>query len=92
MNGRRRCCYDCYLRTREIRSHIIEAIGGLLRVPLIDGNRTHRYFGRRCHVEGAEVLEKIARGVPVEIRTVTRELAYGNDRRAAKYEKDVTSL
>ena len=45
-----------------------EVISGTLRDPHIDIDRICEYFGRRCRVGGAEVLDMIARkGVPVEI-------------------------
>lgn len=43
-------------------------IGGTLGAPYMDDGRIRAYFGRRRLIEGAEVLERIARErVPAEI-------------------------
>lgn len=49
---------------------VVEGIVGTLRVPRIDSDMIRAYVGQRRQVEGAEVLERVAReGVPEEIRT-----------------------
>ena len=72
---------------------VVEAIGGPLLAPHMDGDRIRAYFGQRRRVEGVDVLERIAReGVPADIRTggdLASELAYGNHRSAAKYGEEV---
>lgn len=47
---------------------VVEAIGGTLRTPHMNSDRTHAYFGRRRRVGSTEVLKRVAwEGVSAEI-------------------------
>lgn len=82
LDGRVETSVRCFRRP-------VEATGGKLRAPHMNGDRLRVYIRRRRGVEGAEVPERIAReGVPAEIHAGDnpgRELADGNHRSAAKY-------